>query len=115
MNVSKLDYILNTSVQTFDEMLANEILEGKREKVAKHIICADGTTISVQASSTHYCTPREDQTPWSAVECGYPSVIPPDTWMEYAEEWDSPTGTVYGYVPVELVREFIADHGGEAE
>ena len=111
--MNELDYILNTPVVNFDEMLANKKPEGKRDHVANRIMCVDGTKISVQASHTHYCSPRDDNGPWHKVECGYPSAAPPDTWEEYAEEWDTPTSTVYGWVPVELVREFIKGHGGE--
>ena len=32
--------------------------------------------------------------------------------MEYAEDADNPTGTVYGWVPVEVVDAVIAAHGG---
>ena len=77
------------------------------------IRCADGTVLSVQASHTHYCTPRLDYGPYSHVEVGYPTADPPETWRTYADgEYPS---TVYGYVPVELVREFIDSHGGEQE
>jgi hypothetical protein len=32
--------------------------------------------------------------------------------MEYAEDPVDPTGTVYGWVPVELVNKLIDKHGG---
>ena len=32
--------------------------------------------------------------------------------MEYAENPDHPTGTVYGWVPVEVISEVIAKRGG---
>lgn len=37
------------------------------------IECADGFTMSVQASRSHYCTPRNDVGPYTAVEVGFPS------------------------------------------
>jgi len=81
------------------------------KELADLIICADGTELSVQASKTHYCTPRADRVVYSRVEVGYPSVDPPESWAEYADgEYPS---SVYGCVPVELVREFIEAHGGE--
>jgi len=80
--------------------------------IADPIRCADGTTISVQGSSMHYCTPRRDHGPYTHVEIGYPDVDPPPAWAAYADgEYPS---DVYGYVPVELVREYIEAHGGEA-
>ena len=78
--------------------------------LAKQITCTDGTKLSVQASRTHYCKPREDTGPYSHVEVGFPSIAPPDTWSKYAEEWDKPTDTVYAGIPVELVEEFISEH-----
>ena len=111
--MKQLDYILNTPVITIDEMLANKKPKGKRESVAKRIVCVDGAEISVQASHSHYCSPRNDYGSWSKVECGFPSIAPLDTWEEYAEDWDTPCDTVYGWIPVELVREFIKEHGGE--
>jgi len=76
------------------------------------VTCQDGTTLSVQASWSHYCEPRDDFGPYLTVEVGFPSVAPPSSWMEYCENPDRPTNTVYGRVPVALVRQFIAEHGG---
>ena len=77
-----------------------------------HIFCADGTKVSVQASHTHYCTPRNDTGPYTRLEVGYPSADPPEAWAKYADgEYPS---DVYGYVPVAMIREFIEAHGGEA-
>ncbi len=121
-------------------------------KLMPHIVCNDGTTLSVQTSHTHYCTPRTDHGPYSHVEVGYPSVRPTDSWEKYFDgKWqqlglvgtvkrivcdsksivyalknkrwrylrgllsfvDNATDSVYGYVPVDLVQEFIDSHGGE--
>jgi len=76
------------------------------------IICEDGTTLSVQASALHYASPRTNRGPYKAVEVGFPSVEPPLAWEQYAEDWGDPTGTVYGYIPLELVSFYIASHGG---
>lgn len=76
------------------------------------LICADGFQLSVQASQYHYCAPREDAQPfYCLVEVGYPSEKEP-LLMQYAEEADNPTETVYGYVPTELVAEIVTKHGG---
>ena len=75
-----------------------------------HIECNDGTTLSVQVGDGLYCTPRNNEGPWSLVEVGYPSVTPPESWREYAD--GSFPSDVYGYVPVALVEEYIAAHGG---
>ena len=72
------------------------------------INCMDGTTLSVQAGSMLYATPRSNKGPYSAVEVGFPSEPPPSTWGEYS---DGNSG-VWGFVPIELVHFFIAGHGG---
>lgn len=110
------------------------------QKVRPHITCADGFTVSIQASETHYCEPRITQyydgkhwqkeildrwgmrgsgefesedsfTPYESVEIGYPSVVEPDI-LDYAEDGDDPTNTVYACVPVEIVDKVLEKHGG---
>lgn len=73
--------------------------------------CRDGFSLSVQASSSTYCSPRRNQGPWFEVEVGFPSATP-ELIMQYCEDKSRPTDTVYGYVPIELVEQLIAMHGG---
>ncbi len=73
------------------------------------IECVDGFSMSVQASSTHYCSPREDDADWCRVEVGFPS-SPEPLLLPYASSSD-----VYGYVPVEVVDAVIDSHGGIKE
>ena len=107
--------------RTFDEIVADsnpafdQLGAFTLKKSNEHITCEDGAWLSVQANALTYCTPRSDCGPYSHVEVGFPSVRPPNSWMEYCGDWDNPTGTVYAYVPVELVREFIDLHGGEVQ
>lgn len=75
------------------------------------VVCADGFRMSVQASHAHYCSPREDSGPYRSVEIGFPSGQD-DALMPFAEDADNPTGTVYGYVPVDIVDALIERHGG---
>jgi hypothetical protein len=77
------------------------------------ITCADGFTISVQASEFAYCEPRDNFGPWSKVECGYPSATP-EFILEFAENSEDPCDTVYPYTPVELVDKLLEAHGGIA-
>lgn len=81
-------------------------------KVRPSILCADGTTLSVQASVGHYCIPRNGEGPYTAVEVGYPSAPWPEA-AEYKED-DSvdDCDTVFAFVPIELVQAYIAAHGG---
>ena len=80
------------------------------------IRCADGTELSVQASQFHYCTPRiTGAEKYTAVEVGFPTSKPPESWRDYCESSDFDNrwnDTVYAYIPVSLVEEYIQAHGG---
>lgn len=90
----------------------------QRGEGSGHITCRDGATLSVQAGRNKASRPREDNAgPYSHVEVGYPNPRPEGDWWAYAESLGNgnggrPTG-IYGYVPVELVRAYVAEHGGE--
>lgn len=82
------------------------------EHIRPRLMCADGFSVSVQASETHYCTPRiNGADKYETVELGFPSVED-SLIMDYAEEADRPTDTVYGFVPVHIVCELVEKHGG---
>lgn len=87
------------------------------KRINPKIACVDGTTLSVQGSRTHYSAQRRDIGLYYLVEVGFitdskrETVTPPDTWREYTDG-DAFPNDVYGYIPVELVEEFIAAHGG---
>ena len=81
-------------------------------KMNKNVVCKDGFTMSVQAGETQYCHPRETGADkYTEVEIGFPN-RPEDLLLEYAENGDRPTETVYAYVPASLVTLVIAKHGG---
>lgn len=129
----QLDWLLNTPVASYDHvMIASRIGAGfattplmlskygdtpahVRNRQVKPVVCADGFSVSVQASDGHYCRPRNDQGPWTHVELGYPSDEMGDQFNEYqdGQYGQSHTDCVFGSVPVELVRDLIAAHGGE--
>jgi len=80
--------------------------------------CQDGTTLSVQVGSSTYCTPRNDEGPYTAVEVGFVTHwdgatrrTMPAEWLDYAEDGTA-TSDVFGYVPVFLVEHFIQSCGG---
>lgn len=76
------------------------------------IVCADGFTVSAQASEGNYSTPRVTAAwPYTEVELGYPSEEQP-ILTPFAEEPGDPTDTVYGYVPVALLEAVVESHGG---
>ena len=80
----------------------------KRERVH----CADGFTMSVQASAWNYCQPQVNAAvKYESVEVGFPSVMEP-MLMPWVEDRDDPTETVYAYVPVEIVTNVLVKHGG---
>ena len=80
-------------------------------KQYKPIECEDGFIMSVQACSRKYCSPRNDEGPYWAVEIGFPSRRE-SLLMDYAEDKTQPTQTVYGWVPVTVMWEVITKHGG---
>lgn len=72
---------------------------------------ADGSTLSVQASRSHYCTPRNDSGPWIAVEVCGPEYI--DGWAVDGSSLDG--RWCYGHVTVEDVDAYIRARGGLVE
>ena len=80
----------------------------KKYEVVK---CADGFSMSVQASKRSYCYPRNDLGPYTEVEVGFPSSW--DFYLQpYAEDPGRPTDTVYGYVPADTIVMCVDAHGG---
>ena len=76
------------------------------------VVCKDGFYISVQASHLHHCTPRiDDAEMYETVELGFPN-MEDSLIFPYAEEKRKPTGTIYSYVPVDIVDKLIEKHGG---
>jgi hypothetical protein len=79
----------------------------------KSITLMDGISLSIQASSGHYSTPRDNEGPYTKVEVGFVQDIDGD--MIYPEgwsEWQDGDCPVWGFVPVEIVNAFILKHGG---
>ena len=78
------------------------------------VVCADGFSMSVQAHDGAYCSPRSNNAKkYKEVEVGFPSAEEP-LLMEYCDGQE-PTDSVYGYVPVQVVTNVIAKHGGIVE
>ena len=84
-------------------------------QVRPRVYCKDGFSISVQGGTEfHYCSPRRHCNQYIEVELGFPSAADP-LLEDYAEDPSDPTGTVYGYVPVEVVESLVEKHGGMIE
>ena len=79
--------------------------------VRPRIVCIDGFSMSVQGNKYDYCIPRKLSDKYDSMEIGFPSEKQPEL-MEFAENENDPTGTVYGYVPIELIHEVVEKHGG---
>lgn len=77
------------------------------------VVCKDNFSVSIQASSTNYCTPESDEEDviFKTVELGYPSEED-DLILQFAEYKDDPTSTVYPQVPIEIVNELLEKRGG---
>ena len=74
--------------------------------VRKPFKCADGSTVSVQGSAFHYCTPRADNATYTEVEVMVDNA--PESW----EIYDAGDDGVYANVPLTMVAELIAARGG---
>jgi hypothetical protein len=78
------------------------------------LVCRDGFSVSVQASETHHCTPRNNEGPWDTFECGFPSKPVPELrgWKEDLGDDASDEDCVFAYVPWVAVMLTIEKHGG---
>lgn len=102
---------------TIDEFIERtynviEVFPGyEYQEVRPRIICNNGFSLSVQCSELAYSTPRQNVKKYTEVEIGYPSNAE-ELLLEYAEDPNVLTETVYGYVPIEIVEKIITKHGG---
>ena len=87
------------------------------KKINKRIHCRDGVSLSVQASQFAYCSPRDDEGPYTQLEVGFiekhgERFNPPESWKEFAKMGDIRFSDVFAYVPSQNINDFIAAHGG---
>ena len=81
----------------------------------RRAICKDGFSLSVQADSMAYCSPRVDNADnYTAVEVGFPSSHEP-LLAPYQDGEGAMTQSVFGYVPSELIGLVLIKHGGMVE
>jgi hypothetical protein len=82
------------------------------------VILNSGASLSIQASSSHYCLPREDEGPYTHYELAHPRGLgaPDLAMLEKYEEpsclGDSSGSGIYPYVPKEILDKIINRHGG---
>lgn len=100
---------------TVKEYLESTFDPNNKYQVRDRVTCADGFSISIQGGTVgHYCSPRNHDNHYIEVELGYPSIAE-DELIRYAEDDSDLTGSVYGYVPIEIIESIIAKHGGILE
>ncbi len=84
-----------------------------RSRINKRVTCKDGFSMSVQANSGAYCEPRIDNAKaYTHVEVG--SLSDSEPLLEpYEEDYTNDAGpSVFAYVPVQIIAQVIANHGG---
>ena len=93
-------------MKSMEDRLLNWLAKTEGRKIRPRVICADGYSISIQATPMiHACKIK-----WGRpveLELGFPSGHD-DLLTPYQDE-DMP---IYRYVPVKVVAELIAKHGG---
>lgn len=69
----------------------------------------DGICLSVQCADGTYALEEHGQ--FTAMEVGFPTARIEEL-MEYADDPDKPTKTIYPFVPVDVINGIINKHGG---
>lgn len=96
---------------------SSELEQARQHIIMNKIECNDGFRVSVQASFSHYCSPRKTLRSkhtnyYKEYELGFPSESD-DLLEKYKEvEDDEQTNTIFPYVPKEVVDKLIEKHGG---
>ena len=117
MRTRRLMSLLAPEMQTLDSiqgfLRGAEHHRRSRIKVLPRLVCADGFSLSVQASQIHGCDPRNETGPYSTVECGALSETVADLApFLMPEDGILPKNGIYPHVPVRLVVKIVNDHGG---
>ena len=75
------------------------------------IHCNDGFNFSVQGGEGKYSSPRTNENEFMTMEIGFPSEVE-ELILEFAEDGDNPTDTVYPYVDNDIIQQVIDKHDG---
>lgn len=84
------------------------------KKITTRLLLGDGSSLSVQASTNHYCAPRcdfDDYDQYYEFEVGLPSAQM-DELAPYQDGQGDQTSAVFGYVPKEIIESLIEVRGG---
>ena len=87
--------------------------DGNEYLIRPRALCGDGFSISIQGGNMFsYCQPRALCRIFESVELGFPNQVE-ELIMQYIDGPEgNPLGSVYGFVPIEVVDEMVAKHGG---
>ena len=104
---------IQTSVSIQPYLRGSERIRLAQIKLLPRFVCADGFSLSVQASNIHRCSPQNLTGPYSTVECGCLSEPVPELMPYITPEDGIPeTECSYQNVPVETLVALINRHGG---
>jgi len=112
------DYVPDEETQPKEEPVTKF---SYNKPVNPRVYFTNGGDVSIQASSTHYCEPRDNYGPYTEMELGYPSrdTQIPESMLRYIDPLNEdeegkpdPYDNVYGYVPVSVIKELIELNGG---
>jgi len=79
--------------------------------VNPRVYLKSGASLSIQASEHTYCTPQNNDGPYTEVEVGYVNGPVPEAWRKYAED-NNLNETVFKRIPLDLVMFYIGANGG---
>ena len=79
--------------------------------VRPRIFCNDGFNFSVQGGVGSYSSPRKNSKDFTRMEIGFPSEVE-ELIMQFSEDKEMPTETVYGWVDCDIIQNVIDKHGG---
>jgi hypothetical protein len=99
---------------TVQEWLESTVVEGRwgYQEPRPAARCKDGFTVSIQASSFHYCTPRiNGKQQYTAVELGFPSAYS-RLLTPYKEGNESQKKSIFPWTPIAVIEKVVRLHGG---
>jgi hypothetical protein len=112
--------VIDGSVHSIELPPPRAAADDRNGVLRTRIVCADGYSISVQASSFHYSAPRDNRFAnlwlYDAVECGHPETpdgvaYQPADLEPYREKYAAGS-RIYPYTPIGVVAAFVQAHGG---
>ena len=109
--MAKIIRLTESDLNRIVRRVVQEQFNEPMKKMYKRLHFNNGGSVSVQASDTHYCEPRDNKGPYSKVEVGYPTkgTKLPQILMSFQE---TPDEMVFPYVPANVVEVMVEMNGG---